>query len=67
VESVVAIMLVGVAAAGGSSAAGVSALYALSAPVDLAPGASAQQLREAMRGSILGRARLVGRYARASA
>lgn len=42
-------------------------LYALRAPINLASGASTQELRDAMRGSILGRARLVGLYARPGA
>jgi len=39
-------------------------LYALRRAVVLGPGATADQLRSAIRGSILGRAELVARYAR---
>jgi Raf kinase inhibitor-like YbhB/YbcL family protein len=39
-------------------------LYALNAPVNLKPGASKQQLLDAMKGHILGEAQLMGRYKR---
>lgn len=39
-------------------------LFALDAPVALAPGASKQELLDAMEGHVLAQARLEGRYAR---
>jgi len=42
----------------------VFTLFALDGPVDLGPGASAEQLLEAMEGRILATARLTGIYAR---
>jgi phosphatidylethanolamine-binding protein (PEBP) family uncharacterized protein len=42
----------------------VFTLYALRKKVDLAPGADAAALDEAMRGRILARAELVGRFGR---
>jgi phosphatidylethanolamine-binding protein (PEBP) family uncharacterized protein len=39
--------------------------YALSARLDLRPGASANDLKRAISGLVLAQGRLVGRYARA--
>lgn len=39
-------------------------LYALDTPLGLAPGASKQQVLDAMRGHIIGQAEIVGRYQR---
>ncbi|MFQ5861329.1 MAG: YbhB/YbcL family Raf kinase inhibitor-like protein [Dehalococcoidia bacterium] len=39
-------------------------LYALDAPLDLEPGATKQQVLDAMRGHVLGDAQLVGTYRR---
>lgn len=38
--------------------------YALDGPIDLTPGASASELRQAMQGHVLGEAELVGMYGR---
>jgi phosphatidylethanolamine-binding protein (PEBP) family uncharacterized protein len=40
-------------------------LFALSEPLGLAPGASAKELRRALRGRVLAEGRLTGRYGRA--
>jgi Raf kinase inhibitor-like YbhB/YbcL family protein len=39
-------------------------LYAVDAPIELSPGASADDLRAAVRGHVVSRARLVGLYVR---
>lgn len=41
-------------------------LYALDAPLDLEPGCTRDDVETAMRGHMLGRAELMGRYARAA-